>query len=152
MRSFTFIIKARRSILIPWPLYWFSSDLDSVDLDGQEWANENEISNVTSVMKMWLRELPDPLLTYALHQGFLEAASTCSTIISREPRLIVVTTLEIENERLRQIRLHERVNDLPDPNYSTLKYFLGHLHRLVRARVIRYCPSSPPPPPYLRSC
>jgi len=38
-------------------------------------------------------------------------------------------TVEVENERLRQIRLHERVNDLPDPNYSTLKYFLGHLHR-----------------------
>lgn len=40
-----------------------------------------------------------------------------------------VSWSEIENERLRQIRLHERVNDLPDPNYSTLKYFLGHLHR-----------------------
>jgi len=40
-----------------------------------------------------------------------------------------VSCPEIENERLRQIRLHERVNDLPDPNYSTLKYFLGHLHR-----------------------
>ncbi|KAF5362023.1 hypothetical protein D9756_002638 [Leucocoprinus leucothites] len=86
-------------------------DLDSVDLDGSEWANENEISNVTSVMKMWLRELPEPLLTFGLHQGFIEAA-------------------KIENERLRQIRLHERVNDLPDPNYSTLKYFLGHLHRI----------------------
>lgn len=36
---------------------------------------------------------------------------------------------EVDNDRLRQIRLHERVNDLPDPNYSTLKYFLGHLHR-----------------------
>ena len=35
----------------------------------------------------------------------------------------------IENDRLRHIRLHERVNDLPDPNYATLKYFLGHLHR-----------------------
>jgi len=46
-----------------------------VDLDGQEWASENEISNVTSVMKMWLRELPEPLLTYGLHQGFIEAAS-----------------------------------------------------------------------------
>ncbi|KAJ3564528.1 hypothetical protein NP233_g8237 [Leucocoprinus birnbaumii] len=66
-------------------------DLDSVDLDGQEWANENEISNVTSVMKMWLRELPEPLLTFGLHQGFIEAAN---------------------------------------PNYSTLKYFLGHLHRI----------------------
>jgi hypothetical protein len=35
----------------------------------------------------------------------------------------------IENDRLRHIRLHERVNDLPDANYATLKYFLGHLHR-----------------------
>ena len=34
-----------------------------------------------------------------------------------------------DNERLRHIRLHERVNDLPDPNYSTLKYFMGHLHK-----------------------
>ncbi|KAF9442640.1 RhoGAP-domain-containing protein [Macrolepiota fuliginosa MF-IS2] len=84
-------------------------NMDSVDLDASEWAND--INNVASVMKMWLRELPDPLLTYSLHQGFIEAA-------------------KIENDRLRQIRLHERVNDLPDPNYSTLKYFLGHLHRI----------------------
>jgi hypothetical protein len=40
-------------------------------------------------------------------------------------------TPEIENNRLRHIRMHERVNDLPDPNYATLKYFLGHLHRYV---------------------
>jgi len=60
---------------------------------------------------MWLRELPDPLLTAALHQGFIDGA-------------------KIENDRLRHIRLHERVNELPDPNYSTLKYFLGHLHRI----------------------
>lgn len=30
---------------------------------------------------------------------------------------------------MRHIRLHERVNDLPDANYATLKYFLGHLHK-----------------------
>jgi len=36
---------------------------------------------------------------------------------------------EIENDRLQHIRLHERVNELPDANYSTLKYFMGHLHR-----------------------
>ncbi len=35
---------------------------------------------------------------------------------------------EIENDRLRHIRLHERVNDLPDSNYATLKYLIGHLH------------------------
>lgn len=37
---------------------------------------------------------------------------------------------EIENARLRHIRLHERINELPDPNYATCKYFLGHLDRV----------------------
>ncbi|KAJ7668337.1 Rho GTPase activation protein [Mycena rosella] len=84
-------------------------DLESVDLDAPEWSSD--INNVASVMKMWLRELPDPLLTCELQQGFIDAA-------------------KIENDRLRHIRLHERVNDLPDANYATLKYFLGHLHRI----------------------
>ncbi|EPT01218.1 hypothetical protein FOMPIDRAFT_1145269 [Fomitopsis schrenkii] len=86
-------------------------DLDSVNLDADEWSSD--ISNVTSVLKMWLRELPDPLLTSSLHNAFLDAARN-------------------DNERLRHIRLHERVNDLPDPNYSTLKYFMGHLHKVVQ--------------------
>ncbi|KAF9477751.1 GTPase activating protein [Pholiota conissans] len=84
-------------------------DLEAVDLDAPEWSGD--INNVASVLKMWLRDLPDPLLTNSLHQGFIEAA-------------------KIENDRLRHIRLHERVNELPDPNYATLKYFLGHLHRI----------------------
>lgn len=49
-------------------------DLDSVDLDLPEWSED--INCVTSVLKMWLRDLPDPLLTAALHQGFIDAAST----------------------------------------------------------------------------
>lgn len=51
-----------------------NSDLEAVDLDAPEWSGD--IHNVTSVLKMWLRELPDPLLTFNLHQGFIEAAST----------------------------------------------------------------------------
>ncbi|KAL0569063.1 Rho GTPase-activating protein [Marasmius crinis-equi] len=84
-------------------------DLDGVDLDAPEWSAD--INNVASVIKMWLRELPEPLMTYGLQPGFVEAA-------------------KIENERLRHIRLHERVNELPDPNYATLKYLIGHLHRI----------------------
>ncbi|KIJ65168.1 hypothetical protein HYDPIDRAFT_111063 [Hydnomerulius pinastri MD-312] len=84
-------------------------DLESVNLDSDEWTSD--INNVTSVLKLWFRELPDPLLTLNLHQGFIDAA-------------------KIENDRLRHIRLHERVNDLPDPNYATLKYFMGHLYKI----------------------
>lgn len=53
-----------------------TTDMEFVDLDAAEWAND--ISSVSSVMKMWLRELPIPLLTYSLHQGFVEAASASS--------------------------------------------------------------------------
>ena len=33
---------------------------------------------------------------------------------------------------MRHIKMHERVNDLPDPNYATLKYFMGHLHKITQ--------------------
>ena len=49
------------------------TDLDATNLDAEEWSGD--ISNVTSVLKLWLRELPEPLLTMHLHQGFLSAAS-----------------------------------------------------------------------------
>lgn len=50
-----------------------SIDLDAVDLDSDEWSSD--INNVTSALKSWFRELPDPVLTLALHQGFIDAAS-----------------------------------------------------------------------------
>ncbi|KAI0741304.1 GTPase activating protein [Daedaleopsis nitida] len=86
-------------------------DLDSVNLDAEEWSSD--ISNVTSVLKLWLRELPDPLFTTSQHADFMDAA-------------------RYENERARHIKLHERVNALPDPNYSTLKYLMSHLHKVVQ--------------------
>ena len=50
-----------------------TADLDATNIDAEEWSGD--ISNVTSVLKLWLRELPEPLLTMHLHQGFLSAAS-----------------------------------------------------------------------------
>ncbi|VDC02978.1 unnamed protein product [Peniophora sp. CBMAI 1063] len=84
--------------------------LDKVDLDKDEWRGD--VNNVASALKAWFRELPEGVMTDGLRQGFLDAAA-------------------IENDRLRHIRLHERVNDLPDANYATLKFFLGHLSRIT---------------------
>lgn len=52
-----------------------SADLGAVDLDSPEWSSD--INNVTSVLKMWFRELPDPLMTNNLQDGFIEAARKC---------------------------------------------------------------------------
>lgn len=48
-------------------------DLEAVDLMSDEWRMD--VNNVTSVLKLWLRELPEPLLTFALYHGYVEAAS-----------------------------------------------------------------------------
>jgi len=70
-------------------------------------------------------------MTYELHGGFLEAAS--KPFFSSSPNSLNLNSFFSpsgnENDRLRHIRLHERVNDLPDPNYATLKYLMGHLNK-----------------------
>ena len=41
----------------------------------------NDISSVTSVMKNYFRSLPNPLLTYTLHEAFVSAASELFVVI-----------------------------------------------------------------------
>lgn len=50
-----------------------SADIDSVDLDDDAWSDINVIA---STLKLWFRELPDPLFTYALYSQFMDAART----------------------------------------------------------------------------
>ncbi|PKI83923.1 hypothetical protein MVES_002251 [Malassezia vespertilionis] len=89
----------------------FDADWSAVNLMSDEALSD--INIVAGCLKLWFRELPEPLLTYDLYPAFIEAA-------------------KIENEYLRQIRLHEQVNELPDANYATLRFLMGHLDR-VRA-------------------
>lgn len=57
------------------------SDVDGVDLNANEWTSD--INNVASVLKLWLRELPDPLMTSQLRPRFIEAASKLARILLR---------------------------------------------------------------------
>ncbi|MBW0491161.1 hypothetical protein O181_030876 [Austropuccinia psidii MF-1] len=94
----------------------FDTEIENVKLEvGDE--NQSEINDIAGVLKLWLRELPEPLLTWNLYSSFIEAG-------------------RIDNDRLRHIRLHERVNELPDPNYATLKYLMGHLDKIRRNETV----------------
>jgi len=87
----------------------FDADWTAVDIMNDEAIAD--INIIAGCLKLWFRELPEPLLTHELYAGFIDAA-------------------KVENDRLRQIRLHERVNELPDANYATLKYLMAHLDRV----------------------
>ncbi|ORY95254.1 Rho GTPase activation protein [Syncephalastrum racemosum] len=87
----------------------FDRDCRGVNLLAEEYISD--INNITSVLKLWFRELPDPLFPRSAYHHFLNAA-------------------KIEDERMRVLGLHTVINDLPDAQYATLKYLMGHLDKV----------------------
>lgn len=50
----------------------FLADVNSVDVLSDEWSAD--INVVSGCLKLWFRELPEPLLTYGLYHQFIDAA------------------------------------------------------------------------------
>ncbi|KAJ8011507.1 hypothetical protein DPEC_G00058940 [Dallia pectoralis] len=71
------------------------------------------IHTVTGLVKRWLRDLPDPLMTYNLYNDFLQAAE-----------------LPSQSERLRVI--YQKIEELPSANFNTLERLLFHLVRVAK--------------------
>ncbi|CAM0137943.1 unnamed protein product [Umbelopsis sp. WA50703] len=91
----------------------FDRDCRNVNLHAEEYVSD--INNITSVLKLWFRELPDPLFPRAAYQHFLNAA-------------------KIEDERMRVLGLHSIINDLPDANYASLKFMMNHLDKVQQSQ------------------
>ncbi|EHY54557.1 Rho GTPase-activating protein [Exophiala dermatitidis] len=90
----------------------FDHDATSVDFRNAA-AFYNDIASVTTLLKHFLRELPDPLLTAAQYHAFIEAA-------------------KLEDDIVRRDSIHALVNSLPDPNYATLRALTLHLYRVAQ--------------------
>ena len=71
----------------------------------------NDIASVTTLLKQFLRDLPDPLLTSANYTSFINFAKIKDGIIRRDS-------------------FHAIINSLRDPNYATLRVLTLHLHRV----------------------
>lgn len=84
-------------------------DYNSFDLEDNEVFND--ISSITSVLKSYFRALPDPLLTFTLHEQFVGAASL------KDPQTKTTAFIAL-------------VQQLPREHYYTLKFLMLHLHRV----------------------
>ncbi|KAM4605669.1 unconventional myosin-IXb isoform 2-T3 [Polymixia lowei] len=71
------------------------------------------IHTITGLVKRWLRELPDPLMTFTLYNDFLHAAE-----------------LPEKSERMRAI--YQKVDELPSANYNTLERLIFHLVKVAK--------------------
>ena len=72
----------------------------------------NDICSVTSVLKTYFRSLPDPLLTFNLHEKFIYAAS-------------------VKDPATKGTMFTEAVSELPKEHYHTTRALMLHLHRCV---------------------
>ncbi|KAI0355591.1 RhoGAP-domain-containing protein [Trametes cingulata] len=84
-------------------------DYASFDLRDSE--RFNDICSVTSVLKSYLRALPNPLLTFELHDKFIGAATI------RDPAVKANTFADL-------------VHELPREHYYTLRALMLHLNRI----------------------
>lgn len=87
-----------------------ATDSSQVNLTDREMFRD-DIATVATLLKNFLRDLPDPLLTSAAYHSFIQAARFDENIRRRDA-------------------LHEYINSLPDPNYATLRALVLHLHRV----------------------
>ena len=87
--------------------------LDSSQVDFRNPASfHHDIASVTTLLKHFLRDLPDPIFTSSAYTDFINAA-------------------KIDDDISRRDSLHAIINGLPDPNYATLRVLTLHLARVA---------------------
>ncbi|KAM6364802.1 LOW QUALITY PROTEIN: rho GTPase-activating protein 9 [Pluvialis apricaria] len=82
---------------------------ERLSLADPEWS---DVHVVTGALKLFFRELPEPLVPYRLFDAFIEA-------------------VKLPDPQEQVERVAELVQSLPPPNYATLRYLLAHLCRVM---------------------
>ncbi|XP_034998563.1 rho GTPase-activating protein 12b isoform X6 [Hippoglossus stenolepis] len=82
---------------------------ETVDLDDSKWE---DIHVTTGALKMFFRELPEPLFTYGSFEDFVEAIK-CSDY----------------KQRVNSIK--DLIKNLPKPNHDTMQNLFEHLRRVI---------------------
>ncbi|XP_074931701.1 rho GTPase-activating protein 9 isoform X3 [Phalacrocorax aristotelis] len=82
---------------------------ERLSLADPEWS---DVHVVTGALKLFFRELPEPLVPYGLFDPFIEA-------------------VKLPDPQEQVERVAELVQSLPPANYATLRYLLAHLCRVM---------------------
>lgn len=81
-----------------------------IDRELADLSGHNDIHSMCSIVKLFLRELPNPLISEQVFQTFLNSSQTSSPNVDSVRR---------------------ELKKLPPANYITLKFLLQHLHRVA---------------------
>ncbi|ORY84764.1 hypothetical protein BCR37DRAFT_412452 [Protomyces lactucae-debilis] len=80
-----------------------------VELENEQWS---DIHAIAGAFKLWLRELPEPVMTYDLYADFL-------------------ATVDIKDPTGKHAKLRDLIYKLPAPNFALLRRLLEHLQKIT---------------------
>uniref|UniRef100_A0A7N6BVH3 Beta-chimaerin n=1 Tax=Anabas testudineus TaxID=64144 RepID=A0A7N6BVH3_ANATE len=87
----------------------FDRDGEKADISANAYA---DINIIAGALKLYLRDLPIPVITFDLYSKFIQAA-------------------KIPNAESRLEAIHEGLLQLPPAHYETLRYLMAHLKRVT---------------------
>ncbi|XP_008285757.1 rho GTPase-activating protein 15 isoform X2 [Stegastes partitus] len=88
----------------------FKADHEELDLEDGQWE---DVHVITGALKLFFRELPEPLFPYSHFNKFISA-------------------IRIPDYNTKLSCIYELVRTLPPPNHDTMKLLFGHLHRVIQ--------------------
>uniref|UniRef100_A0A8D0KX95 Rho GTPase-activating protein 29 n=1 Tax=Strix occidentalis caurina TaxID=311401 RepID=A0A8D0KX95_STROC len=92
--------------------------------------------DISNVLKLYLRQLPEPLILFRLYNEFIGLAKESQNVNEEldakqaSPKSKKRQSICIELNRI-IIKIKDLLKQLPLPNYNTLQYLVGHLHRVT---------------------
>ncbi|NXJ15444.1 RHG29 protein, partial [Odontophorus gujanensis] len=92
--------------------------------------------DISNVLKLYLRQLPEPLILFRLYNEFIGLAKESQSVNEEldakqaSPKSKKRQSICIELNRI-IIKIKDLLKQLPVPNYNTLQYLIGHLHRVT---------------------
>eukprot|EP01129_Flabellula_baltica_P008617 TRINITY_DN3443_c0_g1_i1.p1 TRINITY_DN3443_c0_g1~~TRINITY_DN3443_c0_g1_i1.p1 ORF type:complete len:591 (+),score=119.26 TRINITY_DN3443_c0_g1_i1:46-1818(+) len=80
-----------------------------------------DVFSVCGALKLFFRELPDPLITHDCYESFIELQGF---------QVFLFINSDISNENIRVFQLKMLLEKLPECHYCTLKYLIEYLHEV----------------------
>ncbi|KAM9494040.1 GEM-interacting protein [Clarias gariepinus] len=111
--------------------YTFETQKDQVDL--------SDISphDITSVLKHFFKDLPEPLLTFDLYNDFINLGKDIQRLTERDHSAEIAQMEESIVSNLKQVLAR-----LPPCNFSTLRYMMAHLYRISECEENKMSPGN----------
>ncbi|XP_053550058.1 rho GTPase-activating protein 29 isoform X2 [Bombina bombina] len=91
--------------------------------------------DISNVLKLYLRQLPEPLILFRLYNELIGLAKESQRVNDEVEAKPSSPTLKHQQSGVELnrviIKIRDLLRQLPLPNYNTLQFLVGHLHRVT---------------------